>query len=118
MSIYIQVRRNLLQQRIIHLYAEVQLVVNVHTLHPPTLITNIYQHHFVVKKQVKNGCNDRPHPPPVLKDKFCFNTAHYLLSMEEKYMLLKLNNSTSNEFILFHSDFDADLTLISDVSGQ
>jgi hypothetical protein len=33
-------------------------------------------------------------------------------------MLLKLNGCTSNEFILFHSDFDTDLQLASDLSGQ
>jgi hypothetical protein len=110
--------KNKLQQRIVHLYTEVHLVINVPSLHQPTLITNIYQHHFIVKQQVRNNHSDRPHPAPILKDKFCFNTSHYLISLEEKYMLIKLNGCTSNEFILFHSDFDKDLHLISDVSGQ
>ncbi len=79
--------------------------------------TNIYQYKFIMRKEVKNGHGDRPHPSPVLKDKFCFNTSHYLLSLEEKYLLMKVNNCTSNEFILFHSDFDKDLSLTSDLSG-
>lgn len=118
MSVWVQVRRNKLRQRVVHVYAEVHLVVNTAGLHAPTLVTNIYQHRFVVRKQVRNQWGDRPHPPPILKDKFCFSTAHYLLSLEERYMQLKINGCTSNEFILFHSDFDADLTLVSDRSGE
>lgn len=117
-TIFLQVRRNRAQQRVVHIYAEVHLIINVASLHPPTLITNIYQHRFIVKKQVRNNSGDKPHPVPVLKDKFCFSTSHYLLSLEERYMLLKINGCTSNEFILFHSDFDTDLLLTSDLSGQ
>ena len=118
MTIYLQVRKNKQQQRIIHIYSEVHLIINLPHLNPASIITNIYQYKFTVKKEVKNGFGDRQHPAPVLKDKFCFNTAHYLLSLEEKYTTMKTNGCTSNEFILFHSDFDTDLTLTSDLSGE
>jgi hypothetical protein len=117
-TLFVQTRRNKLQQRIIHIYVEVHLIVNLPHLHQPAIITNIYQYKFIVRKEVKNGFGDRPHPTPILKDKFCFNTCHYLLSLEEKYTTLKVNGCTSNEFILFHSDFDGDLALSSDLSGE
>lgn len=47
----------------------------------PTLKTNIYGHRFVLKKEVKNNYTDKIHPSPVLKDKFVFNTIHYLLNL-------------------------------------
>jgi hypothetical protein len=72
------------------------LIFNVPNLHQPTLITNIYQHNFVMMKLVKNSYNDKVHPAPVLKDKFVFSTYHYLLNLEEKYLSVKLNGYTSN----------------------
>jgi hypothetical protein len=49
------------------------------------------------------------HPSPVLKDKFVFNTYHYLLSLEEKYITADMGGCRSNEIILYHSDFDKDM---------
>lgn len=107
--VYLQVRRNRLSQRVLHIYAEVELIMNVHNMFVPVLKTNIYNHYFIMKKEVKNNYSDKLHPSPVLKDKFVFNTYHYLLSLEEKYISAKLHDCTSNEIILYHSDYDVDL---------
>jgi hypothetical protein len=45
---------------------------------------------------VKNGFSDKLHPAPVLKDKFVFNTYHYMLSLEEKYVAVEMNGKKSN----------------------
>ena len=109
MVLYLQLRRNRHHQRVLHIYAEVELLMNVHRHYVPILKTNIYNNYFIMKKEVKNGFSDKLHPSPVLKDKFIFSTFHYLLSLEEKYISAKLHDCTSNEIILYHSDYDADL---------
>ena len=83
--------------------------MNVHHMYTPQLRTNIYNNFFIMKHQVVNGYSDQIHPAPVLKDKFVFNTFHYLLSLEEKYVTAELNGLRSNEIILYHSDFDKDM---------
>ena len=57
-------------------------MINLPNLLEPTVITNIYQNNFIVKKQLKNQYTDKLHPCPILKDKFILNTSHYLLSLE------------------------------------
>ena len=81
-TVILNVRRNKLKQRIIHIYSEINVLINIPNLSQPTIITNIYQHNFIVKKEVKNNYSDKIHPSPILKDKFIFNSYHYLLSLE------------------------------------
>ena len=71
-------------------------MINIPNMLTPVLKTNIYNYIFIMKKQVKNNCTDLIHPAPILKDKFVFNTFHYLLSLEEKYVTVELNNLKSN----------------------
>lgn len=110
-AMYLQTRLNSRNQRVLHLYSELHLIVNIPNVFDLTIVTNIYGNLFAVKKRVENNLNDRMHPEPVLKDRFVFNTYDYLLTRNEKYLRIKTHNTESNEIILYESDSSQDLIL-------